>query len=507
MIKIENKSSIVNNASFLYMRMFVSMIATLYTSRIVLNTLGVIDFGIYNVVAGFVLFFGFINSALASSTTRFLSIDLSKNNSSNIRDTFSNAMILHIALGIIVGIFLSIIGIWYIENKLNIPYYKVETAVYLFLSAGLSLIVTIWVVPYNALFIAKEQFRFIANIGIIETLLKVLFAFILTYVSHNKLMFYGMFTALTSIIINGLIVIISKKTFKESEFHFRFNRSKIKEMISFSNWNLLGVLAGLSYFHGINLVLNSFFGPAINASRSLANQVQGSTNNFVSNFQTVVNPLIFKLYGQKKYKDVEKLVSDSSKYSFFLLLLIIVPLYSNLSLVMHLWLNIVPAYTLDFLKLILIDLLINSTVGPFHTLVQASGQIKIYQILVSGVLLLNIPISYTLLSYGYSPQVTMQISISLSILAQVLRLYYLYHKLQFSILIYIKYNLSRMLIVFMLAIIVVIIASYFQVSTVFDLSISAILLVGTISIVIYVFGLNYSERVYLEKIVISKFNK
>lgn len=399
------------------------MIVSLYTSRIVLSTIGVVDFGIYNVVGGIVIMLGFLNNAMTASTQRFLLFELGKNDSVELKRVFNMSLTIHIALALLIFVLAETIGLWILNNYLKIPINRLDAAKWVFHFSVMSFMVTIINVPFNAAIIAHERIKAFAIIGILEVLLKLTIVFILTLISFDKLELYSLLIFLVTLIIAGIYFFYCKLNFIESKgYTFNWDRFLFKKMSNFAGWNLLGVSAGLAYIQGINILLNVFFGPTINAARGIAFQVQGALNSFVSNFQTAVNPPITKNYALKNYDVSFKLVFGASKFSFFLLLLFSMPILIETDLILRLWLREVPENTVMFTRLVIIDILIGSISGAIQNIAQASGEIRNYQLIVSGILLLNLPTSYIFLMMGYSPEITMLVSIFFSIVAMFARL-------------------------------------------------------------------------------------
>ena len=417
--------------------MLVSMCINLYTSRLILKTLGTEDFGIYNVVASFVIAFGFLNSAMNASTQRFLTLELGKNDMSRLGQIFKMSMLIHILISLFVIVIAESIGSYLLNFKLNIPSERLLAANYIFQFSLATLVLTILSVPYNAVIVARERMGAFAIISLIEVCLKLLAVVVLQFVRFDKLIIYGLFLFIIAFTIRLIYNIYCVAHFPESKFGFYFEPNLFKNMFSFAGWNLIGVFAGVSYNQGVNILLNIFGGPIVNAARGIAFQVSGAINQLVSNFQLAVNPPIIKSYAQSDV-DLYKLVYSASKYSYVLLLFLIVPLSTECEYILHLWLYDVPQYTIAFTRLAMIDILICSLSGALHTLVQATGDVKRYQIIISGILLLNLPLSYVALRYWPYPQLTFVISIILSFCALFARLMILSRVTDLCILSYVR---------------------------------------------------------------------
>ena len=406
----------------LYFRMLITLAVSLYTSRLILSALGVEDFGIYNVVGGVVIMFGFLNSAMAASTQRFLTFELGRKDDVRLKQVFSISVTLHIIIAIIIVLLSETIGVWFLNTRLTIPVERLAAANWVFQFSVLSSVLTILSVPYNAAIIAHERMNIFAYISILEVSLKLAVVYLLQLFGYDKLVLYAILIFLVSLILRIVYGAYCTRNFKESHYRFFWGKKLFAEMTSFAGWNLFGVFAGIGYNQGVNILLNIFFGPLVNAARGIAFQVMGAVNQLVTNFQIAVNPPITKAHAVNDEKNMYKLIFASSKFSFFLLLLFIMPLFFEAKLVLAIWLKKVPDYTVLFTRLVLIDVLICSLSGPLQILAQATGRVRNYQLVVSIILLLNLPVSYLLLKMGYSPQSTFVVSILLSTVALFARL-------------------------------------------------------------------------------------
>jgi O-antigen/teichoic acid export membrane protein len=472
------------------------MAVSLYTSRVILNTLGVEDFGIYNVVGGIVIMFGFLNSAMAASTQRFLTFEMDNGDIRQLNRIFSMSISIHAIIAILVLILSETVGLWFLNTKLNIPLERMAAANWVYQFSIFAFIVTVLNVPYSAVIIAHERMKIYAYLGILEVVLKLLIVFMLVWFGFDKLIFYAVLVFAVTLLIRITYTIYCQQKFAECRYHIFWNKKLFQQMSSFANWNLFGVFAGIAYNQGVNILLNIFFGPTINAARGVAYQVQGAVNGFVTNFQLAVNPPITKAYaiGDKKY--MYSLVFSAAKYSFYLLLLLTLPVLLETEFILMLWLKTVPDYTIIFTQLILLDVLVCSLSGSLQTMVQATGKVKIYQLIVSGILLLNLPVSYILLHLGLAPQSTFVVSIVISFIALLARLAVLKNTENFPVRIFFSTVLFRVALVFFIAAIVpyyistLIFSPGNQFITVFILSVFSVITS------VYFMGLTKSERIY-----------
>ena len=500
-----NNKRIARNTILLYFRMIISMIITLYTSRIVLNTLGVTDFGIYNVVGGVVIMFGFLNSAMASSTQRFLTFELGRKDNLRLKQVFSISVTLHIIISIIIVLLSETVGVWFLNTRLTIPVERLAAANWVFQFSILSSVLTILSVPYDAAIIAHERMNVFAYISILEVSLKLTVVFLLQLFDYDKLILYAILIFLVSLILRIVYGTYCIKNFKEAVYRFFWEKKLFTEMTSFAGWNLFGVFAGIGYGQGVNILLNIFFGPLVNAARGIAFQVMGAVNQLVTNFQVAVNPPITKAHAANEESNMYKLIFASSKFSFYLLLLFIIPMFIETKEVLTFWLKNVPAYTVSFTRLVLIDILICSLSGPLQILAQATGRVRNYQLVVSIILLLNLPISYILLKMGYSPQATFVVSIVLSTVALFARLMVLRTLTAFPVRVFLQ---KVILTVILVTIFIIPLPSYIQ--SIISRKLLQFFLVGIATIIsliisVWFIGLSMIERSiikgYLEKLV------
>ncbi len=482
------------NAGMLYFRMLLTMAVTLYTSRVVLQTLGVEDFGIYHVVAGFVTMLGFLHGAMSSASQRFLAFELGKAGDKDMRGIFSMSMNIHILIALIVLLLGESLGIWFLNNHLTIPPERMEAARWVFHLALLSFMVTIISVPYNALIIAHERMGVFAWVSIIDVTLKLLVVFMLGWFGTDTLILYG----LLSFVVVALVFMIyrgySKTQFSESRFRLHWNGQLFKVMLSYTGWNLWGNLAAVMSGQGVNVLLNIFFGPTVNAARTIAMQASGALNSFVQSLQMAVNPQIIKSYAAKDMVYMHRLVCYGAKYNLFLLILLTAPVLANTEFILKLWLGTVPEFASFFLKLMIINILVDSVSAPLITSAQATGKIKLYQTVVGGILLLSLPIAYFLLKGGGEPQVVMYGSIFSSVLALIARLTILKNLVNLPLPFYIKEVLGRGAVVAISVFLLFEFSTYYAFPDVGFL-ISALLVTAYIMLAVGLFGLGASERV------------
>ena len=417
----QNNKRIAKNTLVLYFRMILTMLVSLYTSRVVLNTLGVEDYGTYNVVGGVVTMFGFFNGAMGAATQRFLSFDLGRGDYVQLRKTFNATQLIHIGIALLIFILAETIGLWFVNTQLNLPEGRMEAARWVYHFAVLSFMVSIIQLPYNSILIARERMNVYAYMSILEVILKLVIVFMLTWIAFDKLKLYGILLFAVSFIVASIYRIYSLKQFDETHFEFVKDKALYKTLISYSGWNLFGNIAAVAKGQGVSIILNIFFGTVVNAAQGVANQVFSAVTSFVSNFQMASNPQIIKSYAAEDKAYMTNLVIRTSKFSFYLLFILTLPVMLEIEYILKIWLKIVPDYTAVFTILILINALIDTVSGPLMTALQATGKIKVYQSVVGILLILILPISYLFFKLGYPPESTFIVSISIAIVAFIFR--------------------------------------------------------------------------------------
>ncbi len=503
----QNNKRIAKNTLMLYFRMILTMLVSLYTSRVVLNTLGVEDYGIYNVVGGFVTMFGFLNSAMASATQRFLAFEIGKRDHEQLRNVFSMSINIHFLIAFIIFILAETVGLWFVNTQLTIPAGRMGAAQWVYQFSILTMIVYMVSVPYNAMIIAHERMNVFAWISIAEVGLKLFIVFILQWFGFDKLKFYAVLTFCVSLIIRFIYGFYCSRQFKESRFRYFWDKSLFKTLASYAGWNLWGNLAAVLKGQGVNVLLNIFFGPVVNAARGIAYQVSGAINQFVANFQMAMNPQIIKSYAVNDLKYMHQLIFRGAKYSFFLLFTLSLPILLETEQILRLWLKIVPDYTVIFTRLVIINVLIDCISGPLMTAAQASGKIKRYQSVVGGLLILNLPISYLFLKFGFQPQVTIFVSIGISIIALFSRLKIISPLVSLNIMDYYKNVIFKIIPVIFIAVILPGFIIYLLPVTIARLLFTCIIAVASVGLTVFFIGLSSTERKFMIKSLKNRVSK
>lgn len=482
------------------------MTVMLYTSRVILYTLGVEDYGIYNVVAGFVALLGFLLGAMSTATQRFLSFELAKNTDRNMSSIFSMSLNIHIAIAILVFLLAETIGLWFLNHKLNIPLDRIRASQWVYHLSALSFVITIISVPYNALIIAHEKMTVFAWVSIVDVCLKLLIVFMLTWFEKDKLILYGILNLAVALIIFIVYWIYCRKTYQEARFKIYWNRLLFQTMLTFTGWNLWGNIASVLSGQGVNILLNIFFGPTVNAARAIAMQVSAALKQFVQNVQIAVNPQIIKSYASNDMDYMHNLVIIGAKYNYLILALLSAPVFINTDIILKLWLENVPEYSSIFLRLIIVNILIDSISSPLMTSAQATGNIKTYQSVVGGLQLFNIPASYLVLKFGSNPESVIYVSIIISLVALIARLAILRNMISLPIKRYLKNVVGRCTLV---TITVTVLYKLLWASSIssFNFILQSICILFISLITISIIGVSKSERIWISNISKNIFKK
>lgn len=418
---LKNSQRIARNTMMLYVRMLLIMAVSLYTSRVILNVLGIEDFGIYNVVGGVVAMISFLNSTLSSTCQRYFSYEIGRNNNEAVAVLFRLNLTVYMYFILIVLLLAETIGLWFVNTCLVIPQERILAMNWTYQFSILTFIVSSLSIPYNALIISHEQMSVYAYISIIEVLLKLGIVFLLGLGDADRLILYAILLFFSTSCITLFYYIFCRRKYPESHYSYLWESDKIREVASYSGWHLIGAISVIIRNQGVNVLLNSFFNPVVNGARAIAFQVSVAVDSLTNSFFVAVKPQIYKLYGANELKQMYILLSRSSKICFFLVAILAYPILVNMEFVLDLWLKQIPDYAVLFTQLVLINAVIDSINGPSIAAALASGRIKFFEIITGGLMILNLPISYLLLFLGYGPEVTMIVSISLSLITIVVR--------------------------------------------------------------------------------------
>lgn len=494
----ENNKRIAKNAVFLYVRMFLILLIGLYTSRIILKALGVEDYGIYNVVGGVVTLLGFVNMSLSNASSRFITIALGSGDMNELKRTFNSVVTIHFIFAAILLVIAETVGLWFVENKLVIPSSREFAAFWVYQGAVLTTIIMIISIPFNALIIAHEKMDAFAYISIFETIAKLLVALSLYFIPYDKLIVYAILIAIVQISARLLYTLYCKYNFIESRYKIVCDKEKMRHIFSFAGWTLNGNLAVIGYTQGLNILLNLFFGPTVNAARGIAVQVQAAMKHFFYNFQLAVNPQIIKSYAANNLGYMHDLVLSCSRYSFYVMLLIALPVLFNTEYILYLWLGNVPKHTVSFVQIMIGVTMINTLSTPLMTSIHATGNIKWFQIIEGSILLSVIPIAYILLeSANISPEKVLLVYFSVEFITQLVRVFLVCPKISLPIKSYFKKVAIPILKVSVISCILPLIISVFTENSLCFFLLMSVVCILSVGVTIYCGGMNKEERNFI----------
>ena len=435
---------IAKNTVLLYARMILIMGVTLYTSRVVLRALGDVDYGLFNVVGGVIVVLGFLTGSLSGASSRFITYALGKNDMEEVKKTFSTICCIHLLFAAGIVVLGETAGLWFVYHKMVIPAERMTAALWVYHCSVATSAAAIVSVPYNALIIARERMSAFAYVSLAEALLKLLAAWTLLYTGYDKLVIYAVLYLGIQLLVRLLYGGYCSRHFAESRAPLRWDGKTVKEIIVYAGWTVNGQMAVVGYTQGINILLNLFFGPVVNAARAIAVQVQTATMMFVQNFQTAIRPQIIKSCSAGDFAYMHTLVIASSKYGFFLMLLLIFPLVLCIEPVLRLWLGQVPAHTVEFAKIVLYIGLLEPFSLSLISAIHATGDIKKFQLFEATSLLTIVPISYLLLKTGHaSPETVMWVYFFVALFTQAIRIWIVLPKIGMSYLFYLKKIVPR----------------------------------------------------------------
>lgn len=499
-----NSKKIATNTLLLYVRSFITMIIALYTSRLILKNLGVVDYGIYNVVGGIVSSFAIITGSLSSSISRFLTFALGKGDKDNIKAIFSSSVNVQLVLVLIVLIVGETIGLWFINQKLNVSPDRLYASLWVYQLSLITFLVTILNVPYNALIIAHERMSAYAYISILDAVLKLSVAVCIAWSPIDKLVYYAVLMMLSAVFIQVLYSFYCKRNFEECYYVKVSDKKLYKELFSFAGWNFFGEGSSILKNQGCSILLNIYFGPIINAARGIADQVSNAAMIFSSNFMTAIKPQITKSYASGDIPYMHNLIYRGAIFSYYLLLLISLPIFLNTDFILDLWLTTVPDNAVLFVKLVLVYTLIHSLSFPLITGMMATGKIRGLQIVVGGLELLNFPLTYIFIYNGAPAYIVYLIVIGIDIIGLVARLFFIYQHVGLS---YKEFSIRvvfRALLVTILSIIIPFLHHIYTEPNIVGVILNVLLTCLSVVIVIYFIGLDKAERKFVIGLIKNK---
>lgn len=502
-----NNKRIAKNTLLLYVRTLFIMLVTLYTSRVVLNTLGVSDYGIYNVVGGVVAMFGFINSSMASATQRYITFALGKGDLKRLQTVFSTALQIHFLIAALIVLLGETVGLWFLYEKMQIPADRMDAAFWVLQCSILSTVVMIISVPYNADIIAHEKMSAFAYISILEAVLKLAVVYALLLSPYDKLIFYAFLILAVQLLIRFCYNNYCHRHFFESKYKHIWDKSLFKEMTGFAGWSMFGNLASVLFGQGLNMLLNVFFGPVVNAARAVAVQVQSAIQQFVGNFQMALNPQITKTYAKGEMEEMHQLMFRSARFSFYLLFLLSLPVLFETNFILTIWLKTVPENTVTFLRIMICISLLYTLSNPLMVANQATGKVRKYQAICGSILLMILPISYVCLKLGCPAYSVFVVHFIMESITQIVRMVMLRPLIGIRVRDYFINIYKKVSFVIIFSII----APFFVYEnfndTILRFFVVCIVCVLSVSTMVYTIGLSKSERVFVKEKVVVMVNK
>lgn len=488
---------IAKNTVYMYVRMFITMIIGLYTSRVVLASLGFEDYGLYNVVGGIIAMFGFLNGAMTNTTSRYITFYLGKKDVKRLQEVFSTTFYIHALIAIIIVFLGETVGLWYVYNKLVIPDGRFDAAIWLYQFTIITAAANIISVPFNASVIAHEKMSTFAIIAVVDSVLKLSIALSISHASFDKLVYYGLMILIIQLMNNLIFWVYSTRKFEGISIKRVFDRPLFKEMFGFTGWNLFGNFSYVFFTQGLNLILNYFCGTAVNAARGIAVQVDGIVRQFANNVQTAINPQIIKSYAQSDKERFFSLIFASSRYCFYLLLLLALPIILEAEFLLTLWLGEFPNHTINFIRITLVTVTLEALVTPMFMANLASGKVKSYQMVLSIISLLFIPITYLAIKITKIPEIVFVCTLIMTIIEIIARVFIVHNQVGLPRRLYLQRVLSNVVIVAISASILPALVHMKMAVGVLRFLIVGTVCVLSVGLVVYFIGINKQEREYI----------
>lgn len=500
----DSNKRIAKNTLFLYMRMFVMMLTALFTSRIVLDVLGAADYGLNNVIGGVVVLFSFLNSAQLSATQRFLNFHLGRKDYKQTNVVFCMSLNTYMLLSVLVVILGETVGLWFVNTQLKIPPERMYAAQWVYQFTLVQFVINLLRISYNASIIAYERMNFFAYVSLVEVISKLLVVYLLYITTFDKLIFYSFLYTVVPLVITIVYKLYCNRNFDTTKYKAIWDKKTFKKMFSFSGWSLFGSLANLAAQQGLNILINIFYGVTVNAAAGIANQVSNNVYGFISNFQTAFQPQIVKTYAAKEVERFHKLIFQTSKFSYFMVIVLVLPILFTIDGILEIWLTEVPEFTAIFCRLILIFFSIEAITAPLWMSIQATGKIRNYQILMASLVFLNFPIAYIVLKVGLPVYTVWIVRIIVNLVTMAARCIYMKKKLEFPLLPYLRNVMLPIVTVTIVALPIPIILHY-MVSGFW----ANLLIVGFVTLIVtmidvYFVGMNAHEKDIARNMIFKK---
>ncbi|GHU71014.1 hypothetical protein FACS189413_12150 [Bacteroidia bacterium] len=486
--------------------MFVVTAISLITVKLALKILGIEDYGIYNVVGGLVAFISFVTGSLQTATMRFYAYAIGKQDSEEQNTIFNTSLWIYSTVVIFIIIIAETVGLWFLNNKMNIPADRQDVTFWIYQFSLVSFSISVWSIPFSSMIIAHENMKLFAILNMVGATLKLLMLIPLSQMPYDKLFMYGFMLLAITLLIESIGIFYCRKNYKECHFNLAWNPKIFRSIFSYSGWNLFGALAGMTYNQGNNLITNVFFGPLENAARAIAFQVSNAMNLLSDNFFVVIRPPLIKSYAEQNDDYTLRLFYLSSKFSYFLLFVVFLPLLVETEYLLNLWLDEVSDHMLVFTQLNLISALILSMNAPISTMIHAIGTraLKRYNLIVETVILLSLPLTYLAFKLGYAVESAFYVSIFISIIAHICRIIVLKSVMNFSLREYVKKNIFPILVITILSC-----ALVFYIHSLFEYGlirfiVTVPLAVATVVLFSFTFGVNRQEKQQLFYLIKKK---
>lgn len=499
-----NNKLIAKNTLFLYLRTMLTMFVALFTSRVVLNALGIEDFGVWGVIGGLVSMFSFINSSLSSSVFRYLAYAIGVGDKAEVNKTYNASLIIHLALALVIFLLCESVGYWFLAEKMVVPEAKREITNLVFHLVVITSCISLLTVPFNSVIIAYERMNVYAYLAIIDAFIKLLIAYVVYIVPSYKLVWYAVMALAVAALMLVFYYIYVRMNFRHLYFQRVRDLHFFRLILNFSAWSMFGNVAYVGYSQGLNILLNIFFGPAVNAARAVSLQVEQTVRTFIINFQTAINPQIIKNYAARDYQQMHMLLCRSCKFSVFLLAFFALPIVLETNNILILWLKQVPEHTVNFCRIMFAVIALECMTNAVGTGVVATGDIKKYHIIVGSTLMTIVPISYFVLRLNSPAESVFFIYLCVEVIAVLFRLWIAREKIQLSIRLYFADVVLRVTVVLGLAAVVPYLIHVLMADSITRLLAVLVTSVITNALSIYYIGLTKNERTLIKSLIRSK---
>lgn len=507
MTSTSDNKRVAKNTLVLYFRMLFMMLIGLYTSRINLQSLGVEDFGIYNVVGGIVVMFSIINGSITASISRFLTFEIGTGNMEKLKKVFSTSVTIQIGISLIILLLAETIGLWFLNHKMVIPESRMYAANWVYQFSIFTFILNLISMPYNACIVAHEKMSAFAWITIYDAITKLLVAWLTFIAPIDKLIFFSGFIVIIAFTQRMIYTSYCVRHFEECHYRFSIDKDLLKSMSGFAGWNFIGASSAILRDTGGNIVINLFCGPTVNAARAIANRINSAVLGFAGSFMTAINPQITKSYASGEHEKMIGIIYKGAKFSFFLMLLLGLPVMMESEYIIHLWLGQVPEHTVLFVQLTILYAMSESISNPLITAMLATGKIKNYQIVVGGLQMLNLPISYICLRFGCLPESVVIVAIILSQCCFAARIYMLRPMIHLNAIDYLKKVYLKIVSTLIIAFILPIVVKYYMDDSLLSFFIIVSISFISASISVLYVGCNNQERSFIYSTISKLKNK